>query len=171
MAADSLMTWGSERHFGHDKLRSVVSAKGVRAVLAVSGSGAVVDALAQWWCDGAKPDAAPKLGGDNAWTMLAVTAGGLAVYTDKVPYALAVSAPFALGAGRDYAMGAMKQGASPRRAVEIACELDVCSGGDIRVKDLAVELGLAPPERRTESTFDPVKKKNIVRMKKLEAAE
>lgn len=43
-----------------------------------------------------------------------------------------VGHPAAIGSGGAYAMGAMMAGASPRKAVEIACELDSYSGGKIR---------------------------------------
>lgn len=43
-----------------------------------------------------------------------------------------VGTPAAIGSGGEYAMGAMMAGASPRKAVEIACELDTRSGGKIR---------------------------------------
>jgi ATP-dependent protease HslVU (ClpYQ) peptidase subunit len=42
-------------------------------------------------------------------------------------------APMAIGSGGDLAIGAMMAGASPKRAVAIACERDTCSGGQIMV--------------------------------------
>lgn len=61
---------------------------------------------------------------------------GLTYYTDNVPYPLAVLPPFAIGSGADYAMGAMRHGASPRQAAEIACELCISCGGPVQVLDL-----------------------------------
>lgn len=39
--------------------------------------------------------------------------------------------PCAIGSGQDYAFGAMDAGVGPIRAVEIACERDIYSGGKI----------------------------------------
>ncbi|SUE95774.1 proteasome subunit beta [Ectopseudomonas mendocina] len=43
--------------------------------------------------------------------------------------------PVAIGSGTDYAMAAMVMGKSAPAAVEVACELDVYSGGKIAVFD------------------------------------
>lgn len=136
VCADTLMTLGTERQLGHSKLRAAKSRSGASAILAVSGSAAVVDALAAWWSAGAKPGDAPKLGPDASWTLLVVTTGGMSFYSDRVPYPLSVAPPFAMGSGGDYALGAMKHGASPKRACEIACELDTSCGGPIETMDL-----------------------------------
>lgn len=43
-----------------------------------------------------------------------------------------ISAPAAVGTGEAFAIAAMKVGASPKRAVEIACELDIYSSGTVQ---------------------------------------
>lgn len=51
-------------------------------------------------------------------------------YDEKlVPYV--VDYPYALGSGSEYAMGAMYAGKNAKEAVDIACELDIYSGGDV----------------------------------------
>jgi ATP-dependent protease HslVU (ClpYQ) peptidase subunit len=51
-----------------------------------------------------------------------------------------IQAPYAVGSGMDIAIGAMRAGASPTRAVEIAAECDPHTGGEI------TELALATAE-------------------------
>lgn len=46
----------------------------------------------------------------------------------------------ASGSGSDFAIGAMMAGASPQRAVEIACAADTKSGGEIYVEHVKAEL-------------------------------
>ena len=44
---------------------------------------------------------------------------------------ISVASPFAVGSGGAYAMGAMHFGATAIEAVEVACKLDIYSGGEI----------------------------------------
>lgn len=64
LAADTLMTLGSERQVGHSKIRATKTAAGTPAVLGVAGTAGLVDTLEKWWRDGADPATAPKLTGD-----------------------------------------------------------------------------------------------------------
>ncbi len=137
VAADTLMVLGGERQVGHSKIKATRTAAGAQAILGFSGTAGLVDALEKWWRDGADPAAAPRLGGDCHWSLLVMSKrDGLTYYSDNVPYPLVVLPPFAIGSGADYAMGAMKHGASPRQAAEIACELCVSCGGPVQVLDL-----------------------------------
>ena len=50
---------------------------------------------------------------------------------DDGPYPTSVELPYAIGSGRELALGAMAAGATPLRAVLIACEYDNFSGGEV----------------------------------------
>jgi hypothetical protein len=143
IAADTMMTFGSERQLGQRKLRVVQLDSISHTVLAFGGTAAVADALERWFCGGAKPELAPKLGGDASWQLLAITREGLAFYNDRVPYPCRVMPPFTMGCGGDVALGAMKAGVSPERAVEIAIEVDVNCGGEVQVVDIPEALNRA----------------------------
>lgn len=63
---------------------------------------------------------------------LQLNAEGKVFHWDESLVPVEVGAPATAGSGGEYAMGAMMAGASPKKAVEIACELDTRSGGKIR---------------------------------------
>lgn len=132
IASDSLMCYGSERAAqpGRKLLREF------GRIFAIAGS-VIGKALVHWYMSGAHPDNAPRLGGDAHWQLLVVeTDGRMLFFTSAVPYAQPAKAPFTMGIGAAYAMGAMLAGASAKRAVEIACELEVYCGGEIVVFDM-----------------------------------
>src|SRR5262245_3817758 len=93
-------------------------------IYASSGSANIGEALVTWHQAGANPKDLPVCSKDaGGWTLLVIDADGMWVYNDEVPYRMQVAAPFTMGSGGDWAMGAMHAGASPRKAVEIACKL------------------------------------------------
>jgi hypothetical protein len=69
-----------------------------------------------------------------------------------LPYPQECFAPTAWGSGENYAMGAMKAGADARRAVGVAIECDICSGGSVLVVDLQ------PPVRASKALQRAAKK-------------
>lgn len=100
-----------------------------RAVLAWVGDHERGLVLADWYCNGAKPEDWPAFQRTDKWCRLvAMTPTGLYEY-EQEPFAQRVTdRHFACGSGRDYAIGAMAAGASAVRAVEIASQYNVYCG-------------------------------------------
>lgn len=132
VAADSLMLYGTER--AAQPAEKLIRKEG--RIFATAGSG-IPHVLIDWYISGARPHHAPQIGGDANWQFLVIeTDGRMLYFTSNVPYAQPAKAPFTMGIGADYAMGAMLAGASAKRAVEIACELDTFCGGEIVVMEI-----------------------------------
>lgn len=66
--------------------------------------------------------------------------GELMLYEGRTDVAIPQNQPFAIGSGSDFAMAAMRAGKDAKGAVEIASELDVFSGGEVKVYELDHEL-------------------------------
>lgn len=92
--------------------------------------------MAQWYRDGADPQAFPDCQRDNdRWAYLIVVRApdDIVVY-EREPIALRVQDPIAAwGTGRDFALGAMAMGATAAQAVEIASRFDIYTGMGINV--------------------------------------
>jgi|HigsolmetaAR201D_1030396.scaffolds.fasta_scaffold40716_2 ATP-dependent protease HslVU (ClpYQ), peptidase subunit len=132
VAADGLMCYGNER--AARPANKLLKREG--RIFGVAGTG-IEEVLITWYLDGADPEKAPKVTGDHWWNLLVIeTDGRMLFFTSDAPYGQPAKAPFAIGSGADYALGAMKAGASAKRAVEIACELNVYCGGEIVAFDL-----------------------------------
>ena len=112
-------------------------------------------ALIDWIAAGAHADKAPKID----FSALVIDRTGARRYSNELPYAQEVRFPHADGSGDRWAMGAMKAGKSPREAVEIACSLDVYSGGTIQVVELDEVFG-----RKTVSVINPKTGKRVIRL-------
>lgn len=64
--------------------------------------------------------------------------GSFFYFNDQDGFSGPIRAEYAaIGSGEDFALGALKMGTSAVKAVEIACELDVWSGGEIETLSLA----------------------------------
>lgn len=92
------------------------------------------EAVLDWYAAGADIEKAPKFP-ENRFRFLAVKPDGMAFLGEDSFYlAGPLRAEFyAVGSGQEYALGALHMGASAERAVQIAVELDVWSGGAITV--------------------------------------
>lgn len=140
IAADGqLMLGQSEIGALNLKKIRVVEAK---AIYAMDGTIALLDALIDWHRKGADPHALPVSSGDDDWGMVVITTEGVTAFNKGVPYPARWAYPLTLGCGADYAMGAMLAGASPQQAVEIACAKNAFCGGDIQVIDIKEALGV-----------------------------
>lgn len=130
VAADGQETWGSEAvSLTREKLRSWNG-----KIYGFTGVGALFEPCIRWVDSGADPNNAPEAKGDNnSWGLCVFEPDGVVYYSNNAPYPHRYSYPFAVGAGCDYAMGAMLAGASPGRAVEIAAEKNIHTGGKILV--------------------------------------
>lgn len=101
-----------------------------RKVYAFAGDFALLDDVITWHAKGARA----RYAKDNfvgTWDLLVIDAKGACVYSDEVPHKSIVRYPFALGSGANFARGALLAGATAYRAVQIACQCDAMSGGEI----------------------------------------
>ena len=119
------------------------------AIYALAGTTCLIRVLIAWIKAGADPQKAPKDEGIN-WGILVIDAEGARHYSRACPYPEEQEYPFTTGTGRDIALGALKAGATPKEAVEIACRVDVHSGGSIQVVNIAEALGLQPVREAAE---------------------
>jgi ATP-dependent protease HslVU (ClpYQ) peptidase subunit len=65
--------------------------------------------------------------------------GDLYVYEGRTDVAIKFEQPWAMGSGSDFALAAMKAGKSAKGAVEVAIDLDVFSGGEVKTYELDEE--------------------------------
>lgn len=101
-------------------------------------------ALLAWFKDGRDPTKWPKKEGTNCASAVYITDEGLFCYSgEDGPHAAQHHDRFdAWGAGYAYALAAMYLGCDARRAVEVACQLDINCGKGIdtlTVKEPAIE--------------------------------
>lgn len=96
-------------------------------------------ALLEWFRAGRPPEAWPKLRGNNHADALFIGDDGVVLgYSGISPSPEIYEDQFvAMGAGRDYALAAMYLGHDARKAVEVACALDVFCGMGIDTLELA----------------------------------
>lgn len=109
--------------------------KGVPAVMGASGVLEYGNALMDWLESGTPAGREPMLPSDDddgANVLLATADMTYLFHNSLTPVAIG-KIPWAAGSGANYALGAMAMGASARKAVEIACGLDVNSGMGIDV--------------------------------------
>jgi hypothetical protein len=105
-------------------------------VFAHCGVSALFMPMIEWYLAGAIPKDYPT--GGDIW-FLVFRKGRAFCFTPNTPYPDEAHAPFGWGSGGVYAIGAMRAGADARRAVEIAIECDIESGGRINVMDLTFQ--------------------------------
>jgi hypothetical protein len=110
-------------------------------VYASAGEGNLTEPLMTWHAAGGDIDKAPKGDPETGWTLLVIGHDGAYIYTSSSPYPYKITSPYAMGSGKQFALGALHAGKSAKEAVEIACRLDVWSGGEIQVVDIAEALG------------------------------
>lgn len=148
IAADRMVVYGGEERARYAERK--VRVDGGVAVVASAGKPAVCEAVATWLVnreatgilDQPFPDAA--VGGHAFGVLVAMgdNRGGVRWMfvneDDRAPRPIGL--PFALGTGERWALGAMLAGASPERAVEIAIECDLFSGGGVDVVDVFAAL-------------------------------
>lgn len=83
--------------------------------------------------------------------------GELYLYEGRTDVAYEVEQPFSIGSGSDFAIAAMKSGSSAEEAVKIATELDVFSGGEVKVFELE-----EPPQELTKEYLESLSKEEII---------
>ncbi len=130
MAADSQSTAGATKSYTP---RSKVQRLNGHLVAAVGKTDAI-PAFLEWYEKGRPEDSKPELG--ESFEALALTPEGLFQYYERLEPVEVVEDFWAIGRGSDIALGAMAAGASPERAVEIACELNIYTGPPVVVERL-----------------------------------
>ena len=138
IAADGLMCFSQERQ--RTNFKKIIVLNGT--IYMLTGKSAIFQHLIEWHRVGAQASDVPPMDKDENWNLMIMDECGLNHYSNRSPYPEPLEVPTAFGCGCEYALGAMKAGASPRRAVEIACELNVFCGGEIQVVNIAEALGL-----------------------------
>ena len=83
--------------------------------------------------------------------------GELYLYEGRTDVAYEVEQPFSIGSGSDFAIASMKSGSSAEEAVRVATELDVFSGGEVKVFELE-----EPPQEITKEYLESLSKEEII---------
>lgn len=98
--------------------------------VAFAGNAMNARELLEWFRAGRPMDAWPKARGDDVADALFICDDGVALgYSGLSPHPEVYEDTFlAMGCGRDYALAAMHLGHDARKAVEVACALDVNCG-------------------------------------------
>jgi 20S proteasome alpha/beta subunit len=96
-------------------------------------------AMLQWVIAGMNEDRFPehqKTSADYV-SVLVITKSREILKFERTPYPIVFEDKvFAMGSGRDFALAALHLGCDARRAVEVACALDVSCGNGIDTQDL-----------------------------------
>lgn len=135
MAADRKVVDG-DTHYKTAKIQRVG-----QAIIGAAGSNPAIAKFMQWIqaehlrSKRSKPLPLPSLidpdDEDSAFAGLVLTPAGLFVY-DVGCYPDLITDPFyAIGSGKQAALAAMHLGATPHKAVEVACLVDNCSDGPV----------------------------------------
>ena len=129
MAADKQSTTNGRPHLSvRGKIRRI-KYHGQPAIAGGCGTVVFSNAVIEWLDRGAPADDRPEMPGpDDSFTVLVVSENGAYLYCDSVHPVPIGHINWAIGSGQEYALGAMVAGASAKKAVEIACTLDVNSG-------------------------------------------
>lgn len=137
MAADKQSVGGSRKYQQHGCKIRAGSYHGQPALFSGAGTIVYCDAVIEWLQAGMPDEGRPEMPTNpDSFTVLVATELGLFEYIDSLrPLALG-PLKWAIGSGAEYALGAMAAGASAKRAVEIACTLDVNSGMGVDVLTL-----------------------------------
>ncbi len=107
-------------------------------IVACQGAEDQIAVFEEWYEDGRDPKQAPAEDLQENFAALVLTAGGRLFKWFRLCVPVEVHEPFiAIGAGDEIAMGAMAAGATPERAVEIACRLNMYTGPPVVVERLA----------------------------------
>jgi ATP-dependent protease HslVU (ClpYQ) peptidase subunit len=157
IAADGQACIGDARHETGVRKIVVRPALGDRParIFTMTGMVAMQDALIDWYERGHNPMEVPPVGKDPDWTLVVIEARRQVFLTSELQYPNEFQAPFAFGSGGRHIMGLLVADATARFALEIACKIDVFSGGEIQVVNIAEALGLKPELVRESDGIKP----------------
>ncbi|HYE00929.1 MAG TPA: hypothetical protein VEH84_16215 [Alphaproteobacteria bacterium] len=132
MAADSQVTGGDVVRGTAKKIFRIND-----LLVACCGGSDEAEEFRQWLRAGAAQGDRPRFRDDSRFSAMTVDADGAVNIWNKFCVPQLADAPFhALGSGNELALGAMAFGASAEQAVNVACSLDIYSGGPIQVEYL-----------------------------------
>lgn len=120
IAADSTMNWNNMHQGPFRKLHRVSD-----GIIGCAGEYEATLEFVDWYRDGGEKPALP-----DDLEALVLSADGVRYYGSRCT-GFEVPCPVAIGSGSVIATAAMMAGASPIRALEIACLLDPASGGPV----------------------------------------
>lgn len=101
-------------------------------LIGMSGDSAASDKWLEWWISGQKGPK-PKIPNSNG---LLLGPEGVLQLTGDGEFVPIERGFHGIGSGGDYAVAAFMAGADPKKSVEIACQIDLYSGGAIQVEKL-----------------------------------
>lgn len=133
VAAESQVTYGGSMRASKGVCKLRVQ-DGI--VYACTGQGSLFEPMVDWIKAGGDPEKCPKVTGDHHASVIVFRDGKAFLYKNEVPYPDEMFPPDAWGSGCEIAIGAMRADArrgdiDARRAVAIACEVNVYSSGEI----------------------------------------
>lgn len=133
VAADGRVVAGDE--FISDKNVKLRQVKG--RVIGFCGVMAYMSPAIEWLEDGANPSQIKELWLEGKdWCMIVFDPDCARCYHNDTPYPSEVPYPTAFGSGELLAIGALLANASPERAIQIASERDLKTGGKITVMEI-----------------------------------
>jgi ATP-dependent protease HslVU (ClpYQ) peptidase subunit len=106
-------------------------------LLAAVGRTDAIPSFFEWYQKGCPKDQKPELG--ESFEAMVLTPEGLYQYYERLEAVEVVEEFWAIGQGSEIALGAMGAGATPERAVEIACEFNIYTGLPVVVERLHQE--------------------------------
>jgi ATP-dependent protease HslVU (ClpYQ) peptidase subunit len=127
MAGDTMMSAGNELVGFRQKVNRLPDGR----LFGASGKSADISLFGKWMRGEIER---PAL--DDDFSALVLAANGELFYLCNKLEPVEFIVPNSIGSGSEYALGAMLAGATPARAVEIACMRDKGSGGDITTLEL-----------------------------------
>jgi hypothetical protein len=144
IAADGLSCIGDIRHRTNFKKIVVREAIGDRParIFTMAGTPAMRQALIEWYEGGADPKNVPPGGEQPSWTLIVIEAHRQVYIASQLPYPTEFLLPQAFGTGGQHIYGLLVADATARHAVEIACKIDIYSGGEIQVVNISEALGI-----------------------------
>lgn len=165
VASDSQMTAGYT--ISSLEVEKVVNING--CIVSGAGSFAQIVKFRQWFMEHSDALIAQQdnpnvhiplpedLQGGDFFGLVLYPDGELYLYEGRTDVAYEVDQPFSIGSGSDFAIAAMKAGASSEEAVKVATELDVFSGGEVKVFELET-----PPQELTKDYLESLSKEEII---------
>lgn len=141
LAADRAVTANGSRLYDVGKL----SRRADGALIAVSGSAGEAGAMKRWLLDGAKGQAPAHRDKCSTEAVVVLPSGEIYEWDSGVMIGPIVPAAgrdfFAWGSGSMAALGAMLMGASAKKAVEVASQIDVYTSAGVDCLSLSIAAG------------------------------
>jgi ATP-dependent protease HslVU (ClpYQ) peptidase subunit len=142
LASDSAVTAGGYRLGFIEKIFRIETDDGkVSSVIGCAGSSFAVSTMVEWIKAGCVRADMPILNDGNDFCAIEVHCDGAAFELNHKFEQLPIKGPWAIGSGEVVALTAMRCGLDAVGAVNMACEIDVLSGGPVIAHDLKQVFG------------------------------